>query len=166
VPLVDVHIESPPECASEARRAEWRVATAELRRYAVFVFPGVADPWVLRVRRTPLDLAIAAVREQDGTVLVESVVPDAHLMPAVGAYVDSVRHLQEAGPGAEASPERIAALDARKRAAHDAGARMLARLLPGFGADHETLRRLFSLLLAVRVDTTRLVDVFGHRRMR
>jgi uncharacterized protein (UPF0262 family) len=164
MPLVDVRVEVPEGAASDARRAEWRIATAELRRYAVFLFPGVADPWILHVHVASGDIALSAVREHDGAPLLALTVPDGLLLPAVAAYVDVVRRLHDAGPGA--APEQIAALDAQKRAAHDAGAGALGRALPPLGADHETLRRLFSLLVSVRLDTTRLFGVFGHRPVR
>jgi hypothetical protein len=53
-----------------------------------------------------------------------------------------------------------------KKVTHDDAGRKLQRLCRPLGADHDTCRRLFSLLLALRVDTTRLTGIHGHRPIR
>jgi len=53
-----------------------------------------------------------------------------------------------------------------KKVTHDRAGRVLKRELRDFGFDLETSRRLFTLLLSLRVDTTRLVGIYGHRRIR
>jgi uncharacterized protein (UPF0262 family) len=58
------------------------------------------------------------------------------------------------------------ALDMAKKVTHDRAGRVLKRELRDFGFDLETSRRLFTLLLSLRVDTTRLVGIHGHRRIR
>jgi uncharacterized protein (UPF0262 family) len=55
------------------------------------------------------------------------------------------------------------ALDMGKKVVHDAGARTLARALPGFAPNHEAYRRLFSLILSLIVDVTALTKSRGHR---
>lgn len=55
-------------------------------------------------------------------------------------------------------------LDMAKKVVHDAGARTLARELPDFARDHESYRRLFTLVLSVVVDVTKLPGAAAHRR--
>ncbi|MBW2223750.1 MAG: UPF0262 family protein [Deltaproteobacteria bacterium] len=58
------------------------------------------------------------------------------------------------------------ALDMAKKVTHDRAGRVLKRELRDVGFDLETSRRLFTLLLSLRVDTTRLVGIHGHRTIR
>ena len=58
------------------------------------------------------------------------------------------------------------ALDMAKKVTHDRAGRVLKRELRQFGLDFETARRLFTLLLSLRVDTTRLTGIHGHRTIR
>jgi hypothetical protein len=51
-----------------------------------------------------------------------------------------------------------------KKVVHDAGAKTLARSLPDLARQHEAYRRLFSLLLAIVVDVTKLPGAIAHRR--
>jgi uncharacterized protein (UPF0262 family) len=61
---------------------------------------------------------------------------------------------------------RLEALDVAKKVTHDKAGRLLQRRCVDLEIDHPTARRLFSLLFALRVDTTRLHGVHGHRRIR
>jgi hypothetical protein len=71
------------------------------------------------------------------------------------------RGLDQEGGGVE----RLEALDMAKKATHDKLARVLKRELRPMGVDHDTARRLFTLLLSIRVDTTRIHGAHGHRRV-
>jgi len=51
-----------------------------------------------------------------------------------------------------------------KRVAHNAAARALQQSLASLAPDHPTARRLFTLVLTLFVDTTRLAMVHDHRR--
>ena len=53
-----------------------------------------------------------------------------------------------------------------KKVTHDKAGRALKRHLRDLRMDHPTARRLFTLLVSLRVDTTRLTGVYGHRRIR
>ncbi len=52
---------------------------------------------------------------------------------------------------------RLEALDMAKRLVHDDGGRAVMRLFRALRPDHATSRRLFTLILTLHVDTTRLV---------
>ena len=59
---------------------------------------------------------------------------------------------------------RMHALDMAKKVVHDAGAKTLENALPRMAQDHETYRRLFTLMLALLVDVTKLPGTQPHRR--
>jgi uncharacterized protein (UPF0262 family) len=58
------------------------------------------------------------------------------------------------------------ALDMAKKVIHDRAGRVLKRELREVGVDLDTARRLFSLLLGLKVDTTRLPGLRGHQTLR
>ncbi|MFO0668928.1 MAG: UPF0262 family protein [Polyangiaceae bacterium] len=146
------------EHGSPMRRAEWRAAIDDLRRYAV-LGPRFASLYGLV---TP---APAAIRleflDEDGVVAESFDVPIAVLDPHVKEYLAIIRRLDEGAGHRETS--WVEAVDMAKKVVHDSAARTLATTLAGLAADHETYRRIFTLLLALVVDTTELVHVRGHR---
>ncbi|MBW1831057.1 MAG: UPF0262 family protein, partial [Deltaproteobacteria bacterium] len=76
-------------------------------------------------------------------------------------YIDIVRQIADAD-----GVNQMEALDMAKKVTHDRAGRVLKRELRDVGFDLETSRRLFTLLLSLRVDTTRLVGIHGHRTIR
>jgi hypothetical protein len=154
------------EGASEARRAEWRGCIAAL------LDPGrnVIRPDGHRLEVTVTEQASlldlhGAGAPGEGLPPLQSVrLPRDALKSLIHEYVDIVRQIaREEGPGGLA---RLEALDMAKKVIHDKAARVVRRHCRGLGIDHDTSRRLFTLLLALRVDTTRLVGVHGHRRVK
>ncbi|MFW6067162.1 MAG: UPF0262 family protein [Myxococcota bacterium] len=147
--------------AEEARRLEWQGCIAELLDPARNVFREDARRLDVTVteQATLLDLYDASC------TLVEHVrLPRNALKDLIAEYVDVVRELaRQEGPGGLA---RMEALDMAKKVVHDKAGRVVRRYCRGFGIDHETARRLFTLLLSLRVDTTRLVGIHGHRRVK
>ncbi len=146
---------------SEARRREWRAAIEELLE------PGRAA-FRPEARRLEVDVSEQAIglRLLDGAgePLEQVRVPHDALADLVTEYVDIVRQI--AKDDASGGLARLEALDMAKKVVHDRAAGTLLSACAGFGMDHATARRLFTLLLALRVDTTRLVGVHGHRRVR
>ena len=164
MPLMAIEIEEGTWSETpEPRRAEWRLAIAELVRRNVFVFPGVADAW--RLRLAPGEQAVhLEARSEEGASLLALRLSREVLSRQVKEYVDVVRRMAQ--DDGSLHPAQLEALDMGKKVVHDDAARTLARALPELGADHETYRRLFTLLLALRVDTTKLTGVYGHRPVR
>ena len=164
MPLIAVDLDEDTwSAASEARRAEWKLTIAELLRRNVFVFPGVIDAWRLKLVSSEQALHMEA-RAETGELLLQSDVPRDALTKHVKEYVDVVRRMAQ--DDGSLHPAQLEALDMGKKVVHDDAARVLARVLPELGADHETYRRLFTLVLALRVDTTKLTGVYGHRPVR
>jgi len=80
----------------------------------------------------------------------------------VDEYLAIIKNMQASDASVHSSSMYL--LDMAKKVVHDAGAKTLARALPELARDHETYRRLFSLLLAVVVDVTKLPGAIAHRR--
>ena len=146
---------------SEHRRREWIAAIRELTS------PGEAslreDGEQLEIAQTQQAVELL-LRDAEGELLAEVSIPHDKLGDLVTEYVDIVRQIARAD--AMGGLKRLEALDMAKRVTHDNAARFLERRCRPFGIDHPTGRRLFTLLLALKVDTTRLVGVHGHRRVR
>ena len=126
----------------------------------------------VRIDERTWNEASDARRMEWDAVIREMLVPgeasmraDVHaLAELVHEYVDVVRELARAD--VQGGLARLEALDMAKKVTHDKAGRLLQRRCVDLEIDHPTARRLFSLLFALRVDTTRLHGVHGHRRIR
>jgi len=143
------------------RQEELQVLAREIASASDFTLPDGA----VRIR--------AALSEQastleligsDGEVMLAAFVPKDALREHIHEYVDIVRQIEQTEHGGGSS--RIEALDMAKKLAHDAAARTLRRLIRPMELDHATCRRLFTVLLALRVDTTKLTGIRAHRPIR
>ena len=145
------------EAASDLRRDDWRTSIVDLLDDARL---GNEDAHTLHLSLDREGLALATFDENGGPVATLLLEP-AHLDPLTREYLAIIASMQ-AGDASDAS-SRMQALDMAKKVVHDHGARTLAARLPGFAPDHETYRRLFTLLLSVVVDVTKLHGVNAHR---
>ncbi|MFW5877378.1 MAG: UPF0262 family protein [Myxococcota bacterium] len=147
--------------ADEARRAEWDGCIAELLTPGRCVFAEGAH----RLDITMTEQAfLLDLLDADENRIEHVRVPRDTLKDLIAEYVDVVRDLaRQEGPGGLA---RFEALDMAKKVVHDRAARVLRRQCRALGIDHDTARRLFTLLLSLRVDTTKLVGIHGHRRVK
>jgi uncharacterized protein (UPF0262 family) len=162
VPLSRIRIDERTwEQGSEARKQEWQGAINEL-----------LDPNQLTLRQDASELRVTLteqttsleLRDEQGEVLCQVSIPRTALADHMTEYVDIVRQIaRDDAPG---GLSRLEALDMAKKVTHDRGGRILRQYCRPFGMDLATARRLFTLLLALRIDTTRLVGVHGHRRVR
>lgn len=147
------------ETASEARQLEWDGAIREM------LAPGeaVVDDALhsLHVSMSEQGFQFRAT-DEDGAVFAELTLGHDVLATSITEYVDCVRQIALAA----GNLPRLEALDMAKKATHDNAGRKLQRKLRPLGMDHPTARRLFTLLLCLKVDTTRLMGVHGHRRIR
>ncbi|NLY94873.1 MAG: hypothetical protein GXY23_12700 [Myxococcales bacterium] len=144
--------------ASEARRQEWLTLCREL--VAAWSELPREDAHTLRI--TLLDRAFGlALLDEAGRELVFVSVTFEALAEHLDEYVDIVRQI--AREDASAGVLRLEALDMAKKVVHDRAGRMLKKACREMGVDLEGARRLFSLLVSLRIDTTRLVGIHGHR---
>ncbi|MEM1414537.1 MAG: UPF0262 family protein [Myxococcota bacterium] len=158
--LERVEIDAPGlEGASEARRLEWDAIVREMTTPGEMTVREGADALRVVVTQQALHVALEGPTGR----LAEVEVPQKRLGVLVNEYVDVVRQI--ASPDGQ-GVARLEALDMAKKVTHDKAGRFLQATLAGFGLDHPSARRLFTLLMALKVDTTRLVGVHGHRRVR
>lgn len=142
---------------SEAQHVDWEANIRELLSKAKSSVEDAAIMYVsVTEQRFVLDFLSAEGRELGAIAL-----PHELLSEHITEYVDIVRQIANAD-----GVNQMEALDMAKKVTHDRAGRVLKRELRDFGFDLETSRRLFTLLLSLRVDTTRLVGIYGHRRIR
>lgn len=143
--------------ASLLRKQDWRAIIHDI------ISSGVS-PWP---SRAPCTLVAGCDDHHVHFSFTEaSEVADEHIhfarttiAPVIKEYTDIIKKLT----GSNHHDAHFEALDMAKRVVHDSGARKLAVLLPGVGANFETNRRLFSLVVSLTVDTTRLGPFPAHR---
>lgn len=142
---------------SEAQQVEWEAILRGLRSKAVTSLEPEAT---LRVGVAEQGFRLE-FQTTDGRTI--GTVPIAHELLAdhITDYIDTVRQIAEAD-----GFNQMEALDMAKKVTHDRASRVLKKELRDFGFDLETSRRLFSLLVSLRVDTTRLTGIHGHRTLR
>lgn len=138
---------------SEERQQEWRLAIREL-----------LDDHLFRLDKSPLVMRVSwaddAVRLRwealdEGTVADISL-DRALLDPRMREYVEICRQLS-ALDARKAGLIELTALDQAKRDAHDLAARELVTALGPVGPTQDTARRIFTLLVVLLVDTTRMI---------
>ncbi len=129
--------------ATALERAEWRVLAEDLR----------AAKLSARVEATVLVVAragkLGALRLESACGVAASVeITSSTLSSLVDEYTGIVRAMM-----AEDVPlPRLEALDMAKKVVHDRAARTLRAEVTALDGDAEAMRRLFSLLVAMRVD--------------
>ena len=158
MPLSSVSIdERTSRRGSEAQHTEWEANIRELLSDAQ---SGPEELTALHVtvteQRFELDF-----RTADGHELGSVDIPHELLSAHITEYVDIVRQIANAD-----GVNQMEALDMAKKVTHDRAGRVLKRELRQLGYDLQACRRLFTLLLSLRVDTTRLVGIHGHRPIR
>lgn len=162
MPLEEVRIDDRTwEDADEPRRHEYRLAIQEMLSDEGLSFPEDARTLAVTLGQQGIVLALLT---GTGEPIAQAEVPRSALSPHVAEYVDIVRQLERAQRGGGSAS--VEALDMAKKLAHDDAARTLRRICRPLSADHDTCRRIWTLLLTLRVDTTRLTGVRGHRPVR
>ncbi len=158
--LEDVRIDERTwDSGSDARRLEWSAAIREMLE------PG-ESAFAVSVRSLHITMTQQGFRIEGRDGAHSSAAVDlGHdaLEGLIHEYVDTVREIARADQSGGIL--RLEALDMAKKVTHDKAGRFLERRMRPFAIDHPTARRLFTLLLGLRVDTTRLVGVHGHRRI-
>ena len=99
--------------------------------------------------------------DEAGAVVHEERVAWEPLKDAIAEYIAIIDQLD--GGGRHRDTEWFATLDMAKKVVHDRAAAVLVKIGIGAASEKATLRRLFSLLFALRVDTSRMQRAHGHR---
>ena len=147
--------------ATPARQLEWEANIRELLNPSELVFRADADDLAIALneQRTRLQVTNAS-----GQVVLTAELPHRLLSAQVQEYIDVVRQIENAQNSGRL--HRIDALDMAKKVTHDRAGRILKRELGELQMDLATARRLFTLLLSIRLDTSKLMGIYGHRRVR
>jgi uncharacterized protein (UPF0262 family) len=145
------------ERGSEAQHVEW---DANIRELLAKAETRVEETATLHLSVTEQQFGLD-FRRDDESELASISIPHELLSGHITEYVDIVRQIADAD-----GVNQMEALDMAKKVTHDRAGRALKRELRDVGFDLETSRRLFTLLLSLRVDTTRLVGIHGHRTIR
>lgn len=146
------------DAASALRRGDWRISIADLVDDARL---GDEDDHLLHIAHHRHALMLTTFDEQ-GAPRAAFEVPNADLAKHASEYVEIIRRMY--ADDTRNASSRMHALDMAKKVVHDAGAKTLARAMPELARDHESYRRLFSLLLGIVMDVTKLPGAFAHRR--
>ena len=97
---------------------------------------------------------VMGLAQLDGHIVVQTLVPLGSLEPVMREYLACCRRLAAGPPGRDAHD--LEALDIGKRVIHDEGGGRLARLCGLLHPDHQTARKLFSIVVALRHDAPNL----------
>lgn len=140
--------------AHEARRLEWRSLILEIP---------VAEIWPDRTCQKMIvrwdedgDLQMTLLSGGSEPEVFE--VQRASLQTLLDEYLSVIHRLQEDG----IHSARAEALDMAKRVVHDDGARKLGSALPDLARTHEVRRKVFSFVVSLAVDTSRLASAHRH----
>ncbi len=158
MPLTAVAIdERTMQRGSDSRRAEWEANIRELLAKPVC---DITSETTLRIELTEREFLLRFEADDDGSSKTIEVGHEL-LAEQITDYLDIVRQMTAAD-----SLNQMEALDMAKKVTHDRAGRVLKRQLRELSFDLETSRRLFTLLLSLKVDTTRLPGLRGHPRTR
>lgn len=151
---IDLHPELV-RAASPARADEWRLSIHALVDDATL---DGGESVSLFVDVEPDGLLFVWLR--DGSAVARTAIPAQAMRRHLDEYESVCRMMNALDEGV--GGQRLEALDMAKKLAHDDAARTLRALCAPIQPDHPTSRRLFTLVFALLVDTTKLHA--AHRR--
>jgi len=139
---------------SDARRLEWSGAIRDFVETAKLELDVVDAPDEAKshLQHATNGLQLVLHAPANATDLVAIAIPRQRLSPMVDEYAQICAELIRPGH----APPRLEALDIAKRLVHDEAGEVLQALTPPLHLDHQTARRLFTLIVTVLVDTTAL----------
>jgi uncharacterized protein (UPF0262 family) len=138
-----------------ARQAEWRLCLDEVLSEGLFA-DGPGEP-VHKGQRgviTLLPTAVEVVLRRDEVVLATHRISVQSLRPLMAEYMDTIQKMARL-PHGQNSPQ-LEALDIAKRITHDEAGELVQSMLPSLRPTHGTARRIFTLLVTLFHDTTRI----------
>lgn len=141
------------ESANQARRREWRTLLADVP---------VAELWPDRACRTVVircdeaSFGFALYLKDGSAERLE--LPRAEIEAVLSEYLGVIARLEDDGLNAA----RAEALDMAKRVVHDDAARKIGAAIPHLGAGLRPCRKLFSLMVSLAADTTKLSAAHRH----
>ncbi|MEO6952341.1 MAG: UPF0262 family protein [Polyangia bacterium] len=137
------------------RQAEWHLCIDEILSEGLFADGG--GPEIALGQRgllTMLPTAVELTLTAPGAGPVTSRIPVQALRPLMNEYMETIKQMARLPHGTN-SPQ-LEALDIAKRITHDEAGDLVKTLLPLLRPTHGTARRIFTLLVTVFHDTTRI----------
>lgn len=164
VRLVELRLDAELwERGSAARKLEWQGAIRDFVETAAIDvdLPEAPTEAASHLGHATNGLLLVLHRPDDTTraPLCAATIPQQRVSPLVDEYAQICAELVRPGH----APPRLEALDIAKRLVHDEGGEVLQGLLLPLHLDHQTARRLFTLIVTVLVDTTQLA-IRPHRK--
>ncbi len=151
------------QSGTPTRQAEWRLCVEEILAEGLFG-DGAKEPvrkgqkGRLTILPTAVELALTV---GDEPALVHRIQLQA-IRPLMAEYMDTIRQMGRL-PHGQNSPQ-LEALDIAKRITHDEAGELVASLLPSLKPSHGTARRIFTLLVTIFHDTTRIATAHPVQR--
>lgn len=145
--------------ATDLRRAEWRSAIEDLLHESVFA-EGLHGLHLLATFQQ--DHVLVEGLDDEGFVRSSVVITLASVDEFVKEYLEIIERLDE-GAGHRDSTWLLA-VDMAKKVVHDKAAKTLAATVPELSQDHATLRKVFTLVFSLAIDTTKMTSARIHRR--
>lgn len=145
--------------ATSLRRAEWRSAIEDLLHESIFA-EGMHGLHLLATFHQ--DHVLVEGLDDEGFVRSSVVITLASVDEFVKEYLEIIERLDE-GAGHRDSTWLLA-VDMAKKVVHDKAAKTLASTVPELSQDHATLRKVFTLVFSLAIDTTKMTSARIHRR--
>ncbi|MEO7111207.1 MAG: UPF0262 family protein [Polyangiaceae bacterium] len=156
--LADLRIDEPTwESGTPLRRAEWKSTCDDLRVECNFG-DAVTNRHVL-VSSKPA-VVLFEVLDDEGFAVTTFEITQASLQTPITEYLVIIRRMDDNAQDRDAS--WFEAVDMAKKVVHDRAARVLLSSVPELSSDLGTLRKIFTLVLSLFVDTTTLHHARGH----
>jgi uncharacterized protein (UPF0262 family) len=156
--LADLRIdEATWESGTPLRRAEWKSACDDL--LAECNFGKTATNRHVLVSSKPA-VALFEVLDDEGFAVGTFEITRASLQTPITEYLRIIRLMDHTAHDRDAS--WFEAVDMAKKVVHDQAARVLLSSVPDLSSDLGTLRKVFTLVLSLFVDTTTLHHARGH----
>jgi hypothetical protein len=149
MPLIVRIRETVWESAQPLRQREWKELIRDLMAGKPLFELREGTMWIAREEER---IALNFDDATDASIELKG------LRAMLDEYIDVIHKLMDEN----ASPPRVEALDMAKKVVHDSAAKKLSELLPDLTSDLEARRRLFSLIVALVFDTTKLSVAHRH----
>lgn len=147
-------------CATRPRRAEWLLAIEELIASAAFAIESKESESSSAALHGQVSVEPGAIavtlRDDDGAEVGRLQLDRPVIAPVLREYLRILRAIE--GSGLSETSPHFEALDIARRLIHDDAAQLVQRYFSGVHPDQETARQLFSLMVLLTHDTSRLAS--------
>ncbi len=144
------------------RRSEWSLCIDEVVSEGEFGSDAKkGQSALLTMLPTAVEVTLTVGGGGSGDAATVHRIPVQTLRPLMTEYMSTIQQMARM-PHGQNSPQ-LEALDIAKRITHDEAGEIVASLLPSLKPSHGTARRIFTLLVTIFHDTTRLAVAHAQR---